>query len=391
VHFTQQTLLVERVRLAPRKLPSARHIQSVNMSGAQSLEVIRNFESGNDIRQIVSCSEGGRALRLLKRREETKARAEAAKAEIENETKKRKFSALDAKYSGNSHADFLEEEFKKQTVGLVSKEVYGAKRKAIDEIIEAAGKKGKDAKLRIKRSVNTTKLSFQDDEDADELLGDSSGDDDDDDEDKVPKKKMGMGKDPSVDTSFLYDADREMDTQRKKQALVQEYHGEQDKIKHQKLEVTYSYWDGSGHRRNCVIEKCFTIGQFLTKSKKELEKTDFPELRTCLLDSLMYVKEDLIIPHNITFYELIKEKARGKSGPLFNFDVHEDIRMNNDSRIEKDESHAGKIVDRKWYERNKHIFPACRWETYSKDKTYDQYTVHGNTDHSAPVASTLRG
>ena len=52
----------------------------------------------------------------------------------------------------------------------------------------------------------------------------------------------------------------------------------------------------------------------------------------------------------------------GKSGPLFHFDVHDDIRLTIDTRVEKDESHAGKIVTRAWYERNKHIFPASRWE-----------------------------
>jgi protein FAM50 len=42
-------------------------------------------------------------------------------------------------------------------------------------------------------------------------------------------------------------------------------------------------------------------------------------------------------------------QARGKSGPLFHFDVHEDIRTQHDARIEKDESHAGKVVERHWY------------------------------------------
>jgi len=82
----------------------------------------------------------------------------------------------------------------------------------------------------------------------------------------------------------------------------------------------------------------------------------------------MYVKEDLIIPQNVTFYDLIKERAQGKSGPLFHFDVHADLSMQKDIRVQKDESHAGKIVDRKWYERNKHIFPASRWENYEKGK-----------------------
>merc|ERR1712185_731738 len=103
-------------------------------------------------------------------------------------------------------------------------------------------------------------------------------------------------------------------------------------------------------------------------SKKDLEKSDFPELRATNLDQLMYVKEDLIIPHNVTFYELIKERAVGKTGPLFHFDARQDLRMQQGGKVEKDESHAGKIVDRKWYERNKHIFPASRWEMWSKNK-----------------------
>lgn len=47
---------------------------------------------------------------------------------------------------------------------------------------------------------------------------------------------------------------------------------------------------------------------------------------------------------------------------LFNFDVHEDVRVINDASVEKDESHAGKVVERHWYDKNKHIFPASRWE-----------------------------
>lgn len=63
--------------------------------------------------------------------------------------------------------------------------------------------------------------------------------------------------------------------------------------------------------------------------------------RTSSVDSLMYIKEDLILPQDVTFYNLIVTKARGKSGPLFHFDVHEDVRTINDASVEKDESHAG--------------------------------------------------
>ena len=78
---------------------------------------------------------------------------------------------------------------------------------------------------------------------------------------------------------------------------------------------------------------------------------EFREMRGASVSNLMYVKEDLIIPNQHSFYELIINKARGKSGPLFHFDVHEDVRLQSDVRIEKDESHAGKVVERHWYSR----------------------------------------
>lgn len=51
------------------------------------------------------------------------------------------------------------------------------------------------------------------------------------------------------------------------------------------------------------------------------------------------------------------------------------MRLVSDASIEKEESHAGKVLMRSWYERNKHIFPASRWEPYDPTKTYDKYTV----------------
>lgn len=72
-------------------------------------------------------------------------------------------------------------------------------------------------------------------------------------------------------------------------------------------------------------------------------------------------------------------QARGKSGPLFTFDVHDDIRMTNDATLEKEDSHAGKVLLRHWYERNKHIFPASRWEPYDPTKTYAKYTISDKT------------
>ena len=71
-------------------------------------------------------------------------------------------------------------------------------------------------------------------------------------------------------------------------------------------------------------------------------------------------QEDLIIPGSMTFYELIVNKARGKSGPLFSFDVHEDIRIVNDASKEKDETHAGKVMGSSSPQQQQHC-PLRRW------------------------------
>lgn len=91
-------------------------------------------------------------------------------------------------------------------------------------------------------------------------------------------------------------------------------------------------------------------------------------------DSLDTTATNLSMQH-YTFYDFLINKARGKSGPLFNFDVHDDVRLLADATKEKDESHAGKVVERSYYQRNKHIFPASRWEVFDPEKNYGKYTI----------------
>lgn len=40
--------------------------------------------------------------------------------------------------------------------------------------------------------------------------------------------------------------------------------------------------------------------------------------------------------------------------------------------------YTGKVAERRWYERNKHIFPASRWEVYDpRINREGGYTIHG--------------
>jgi XAP5, circadian clock regulator len=99
-----------------------------------------------------------------------------------------------------------------------------------------------------------------------------------------------------------------------------------------------------------------------------------------------------------TFYDFIINKARGKSGPLFNFDVHDDVRLLADATKEKDESHAGKVVERSYYQKNKHIFPASRWEvgalcacySLSGADTFARCLIQRKTMESTPLHDTSR-
>ena len=70
-------------------------------------------------------------------------------------------------------------------------------------------------------------------------------------------------KNPGVDTSFLPDREREMKEFKEREQLRMKWQTEQDKIKAEKITITYSYWDGSGHRRDMKMNKGATIEMFL--------------------------------------------------------------------------------------------------------------------------------
>eukprot|EP00904_Undaria_pinnatifida_P008123 jgi/Undpi1/4440/HiC_scaffold_17.g07794.m1 len=313
---------------------------------------------------------GPRAARLAKQRQEDQKEYESKRQKIQDEYHRGALK-IDDKFGGSA-TDQYEAMFKATTVGLVTAEEFkkarvlaetgvGDKEGGEGEGDESVGGRGDGAarrkKKRKKKKLIST-LSFGEEieeEDGDGENGSGGG----------AVAKSGK-KNPNVDTSFLPDRERERGMLEQREKLKKEWLEDQEKTKMERLEVTYSYWDGSGHRREIVLNKGITVGKFLEMVRQQLSQ-DFSEMRSVSSENLLYIKEDLIIPHHFSFYDLIVTKARGKSGPLFHFDVHDDIRIVHDTRIEKDESHPGKIVERRWYERNKHIFPASRWETGGVD------------------------
>ncbi|KAF4615021.1 hypothetical protein D9613_002697 [Agrocybe pediades] len=319
-------------------------------------------------------AEGRREDALAKQRNQMREDYERQKQTLINETEKARPSAN--RFVGQN--DSMEETLKNSTVGLVRLEDFQQRRKELEEAKAREAARSNDLKDDARKAKKRKKmakatLSFaMDDEDEEDSNGDThngASSTRDDDEQPIPKRSR-LKKNPNVDTSFLPDREREEAERKERERLRLEWLAKQEMIKKEEIEVVYSYWDGSGHRKSVMCKKGDDIGSFLEKCRAQ-----FPELRGVSVDNLMYVKEDLIIPHHYTFYDFIVNKARGKSGPLFNFDVHDDVRLLADATKEKDESHAGKVVERSYYQRNKHIFPASRWEVFDPEKNYGKYTI----------------
>ncbi|TYZ62393.1 hypothetical protein PybrP1_010203 [[Pythium] brassicae (nom. inval.)] len=292
---------------------------------------------------------GARAARLAKERD--RQQAEFAQKKHDIQLSNQRGARIDANFE--SHRDDDESEFKRQTVGLVTAEEFRRKRENLQNRTSAMPEETKAAKIAKPKKKRKAKklgpLSFDLDEG---FGGDASGDDGEGEGGALTgeaKKKKKIVKNPNVETDFLPDKEREQQEARERQRLRAEWEAEQERIKNENVTVTYSYWDGSGHRREITVPKRTTVGKYLELVKQQLV-SEFAELRAVSSDNLLYVKEDLIIPHNYSFYDFIVTKARGKSGPLFHFDVHEDVRLVNDARVEKDESHPGKVVERHCYD-----------------------------------------
>ena len=358
---------------------------------------------------------GSRAASLTKKRLAAQNEFEVKKQKIINESNRQRQS-IDHKFDINSGLSLADKIFRDKTVGLVSAKDFKAaqeeskllakkkqeglildddddennnkdnndgnnnmSKEEKDKLEKQKRKELKKLKKNKKKMLNTLSFANADDADGivDELLVLDDHDNTQNTTATITNDIKELKKNPNVDTSFLPDKEREEQLASERRRLKQEWITKQTEIKKELLQITYSYWDGSGHRRNVTCKKGDTIAQFLEQVRKDLAK-EFREMQNVTSDALLYVKEDLIIPQDITFYDLIVTKARGKSGPLFNFDVHDDVRVGTiDRRIEKDESHPGKVVERRWYERNKHIFPASRWEVFDPAKDYGRYTIHG--------------
>ncbi|KAI1720281.1 XAP5, circadian clock regulator domain-containing protein [Ditylenchus destructor] len=293
----------------------------------------------------MSRADAGRIIHLAKRRERDKEDIEAQRQKLEGE-RRALATAITTKFTTN--VDTTEEQLKAKTVGLLTLEEIKEKH---NEVLQKSEKNDIifEEKPERKREPSEEKKTVQK-----RILSFNYNDEEEDEEPVVIKKRLGM--DPTVDTSFLPDHEREQELIKQKETLAAEWRQLQEKEKNEDINIAYCYWDGSSHRKDMKIKKGAIISQFLQRALEVLRK-EFSELKTANTEMLMFVKEDLIIPHFYTFQDFIATKAM-------------EIRVRQDAALDVGESHPVKVVLRNWYEKNKHIYPASRWEPFVPNKEY---------------------
>jgi len=120
--------------------------------------------------------------------------------------------------------------------------------------------RGEQKKTKKRKKTQKSTLSFALDDEGDEQETSPTGTGSNSpapgsgaDEDGKPAKKSKLGKNPAVDTSFLPDREREEVERKEREELRQQWLKKQEELKDEDIEITYSYWDGSGHRKSVMV------------------------------------------------------------------------------------------------------------------------------------------
>ncbi|WFD33650.1 L-threonylcarbamoyladenylate synthase [Malassezia cuniculi] len=241
--------------------------------------------------------------------------------------------------------DTIEDALKMETVGLVRLEDFQKKREELMEHKKRETQKReqqmeeKRNKRRKELARSVAALSFS----AEEEIA------------PPPRKRREKSvRNPEVDTSFLPDREREEAERREREELREEWHARQAELKKEAIHVEFDYWDGSAHAAAVDSTKGEAIGAFLERCKAQVSA-----LKQVPADRLMYIKvrtlhaykDELIVPNHYSFYDLISREAQGRNGVLFQFEKQRD-------GPDTDKAACGKVVDRQWYQKNKHIYPA---------------------------------
>ncbi|KAK0663458.1 XAP5, circadian clock regulator-domain-containing protein [Cercophora samala] len=190
--------------------------------------------------------------------------------------------------------------------------------------------------------------------------------------------------------------------QAEKDALRKEFLILQAAVKQTEIAIPFVFYDGTNTPGGVVrVKKGDHIWLFLDKSRKvgaELgvggdknanARRDWARVG---VDDLMLVRGGVIIPHHYEFYFFIMNKTTGPKGKrLFDYSAEAPLPTGDSAAAATasggvlkaganirtlegagDDPEWTKVVDRRWYQRNKHIYPASVWQEFDPDVDYSK-------------------
>lgn len=209
---------------------------------------------------------------------------------------------------------------------------------------------------------------------------------------------------------------------KEREALRKEYLALQDRVKSAEFAIPFVFFDGGNlPGGTCRVTKGDYIWKFLDGSRKvgaEVGAYEDAKERNAAsaararrewakvgVDDLMMVRGEIIIPPHYDFYYFIMNKSKGPGGRvLFDYSTQPPASMDEEAEENEDRTTSHdydplsqpsaskakpkpktpiteleganddpsftKVVDRRWYEKNKHIYPASVWQTFDSEKDY---------------------
>ncbi|PNP54518.1 hypothetical protein THARTR1_05075 [Trichoderma harzianum] len=194
-----------------------------------------------------------------------------------------------------------------------------------------------------------------------------------------------------------------------REALRREFVALQESIKATEIAIPFVFYDGANTPGGTVrMKKGDFIWVFLDKSRKVGAELGVGEQANAQrawarvgVDDLMLVRGTVIIPHHYDFYYFVVNKSLGPGGkPIFDYSAEAPIRTtstDSDSDLSTgvlvtaaakaaaakarqpdvstlegfgEDPTLTKVVDRRWYERHKHIYPASTWQEFDPEMDY---------------------
>lgn len=255
--------------------------------------------------------------------------------------------------------EYGKDQISKYTYGLHTLQDYKNIHKIIEKDQEAKRNQQKEKseklikearqKLDSKRKANAKLLSFNEEEDDDDIIPITH----------YKPKRRNLNEDSATN-----EKEKETTDDKAISKCVDEWKEKQEEIKKEKISIHYNFFDGKNHMEDITVERGDTIQFFLDQVRRNIQKK-YPQYYTLTTDDLMYVKENAIIPTNYTFYKLYVTKATYKSIPLYIYKTSSEEVLSNDEKNTQNEIHVDKVVDKRWYSKNKHVYPYNKWEKFS--------------------------